>query len=237
MDTGYDVQQPFGASSSRPAASTLVDGKFASDCVSSISKDYSTPRDVAHIPDTTGSMITAGNTEPRFIVSHHQLLCNAAEYNNGYVVETVSAGDCFFDAVRIGLYAIGIQRSVKQIREMVGIELQCNAAIYRQCFDVEVIAEHEQAETFDEFVDKTWHGSEWATELTVLAVARALGVIIQVISTSGSTSTTFDQFYGSWTGSNDVIVTVLYNAEVGHYLGYSKRREQVNVEDNFMPYV
>jgi hypothetical protein len=50
-----------------------------------------------------------------------------AAANNARLVNTVGMGDCFFDAIRIGLSNIGIRRSIEELRQLAGIELQINA--------------------------------------------------------------------------------------------------------------
>jgi len=70
-------------------------------------------------------------------------------------------------------------------------------------------------QTYELFTNRTWHGHEWATELTVYAVARALGLVVRVMSSAGKG--TSEQYYGD---SSSTILTVMYNAAEGHYLGF-----------------
>ena len=102
-------------------------------------------------------------------------------------------------------------------------ELVINAEQYRQLYTIEDNGLHEQAPTYDSFVQRTQDGFEWATELTVSAMARSLDVVIRVVSSATSNTgqtTAVVHDYGN-RDHTDRMITVAYNAAEAHYLGIS----------------
>jgi len=81
----------------------------------------------------------------RAVTTHYQLIRDAAAHIGGRVVETVSAGDCFFHAISIALSDIGVKRTVAEVRQLIGIKLQFQAEEYREMFVLEVGGERQQA--------------------------------------------------------------------------------------------
>lgn len=153
--------------------------------------------------------------------SHAQCLQQWAASNNARLIETVGGGDCFFHAVQIGMSALGESHTIARLREAAATELATGAGDYRDLYRVEDYAV--QMPTFDLFVQSTWDGTEWATELTVSALACALGVVIRVVSSgtdnNGRPTASFLPYYNPAALDTGRIVTVAYNADEGHYLG------------------
>ena len=154
--------------------------------------------------------------------SHEQYLRNVAMANGLEYLVTIGGGNCFFDAVHLALLHHGMQRTVQELREVAAIELEINRHIYEALYQVEDHGQHEQATTYESFIDRTRRGSEWATELTVCAMARGLDMVIRVVSTVGSNVghlTAFAKDYDDGVVHRDRVVTVGYNAAEGHYIG------------------
>ena len=151
--------------------------------------------------------------------SHAQYLTNVAVTNRLQLIPTVGGGNCFFDAVHFGLMQHGLQRTVQELRELAAIELSINRHIYAPVYHVE---DDVQAATYDSFIERTRRSTEWATELTVCAMARGLGMVIRVVSTAGTSRgqpTAFVKDYDDGVPPHAAVVTVGYNAAEGHYVG------------------
>jgi hypothetical protein len=157
--------------------------------------------------------------------SHHAYLVNIATANGVQLLETVGGGDCFFDAIRQGLVQWGMHRTIRQLRLAAATELQINASQYRPLYTLEDGGQHEQAITYEKFVDRTRDQTEWATYMTVSAMAKALDVVIRVVSTTEETNselTAWQQDFADGVTNQNRLIVVGYNTQVAHYVGFSK---------------
>jgi len=114
----------------------------------------------------------------------------------------------------------GLQRTIIELRCAAVAELRMNEAEYRRLYVIEDNGQEEQAATFDSFLLRTEEGNEWATELTVAAMARSLDVCIQVVSSGDAhrqpTATVVN--YVDGVIHPERMITVAYNSFEGHYL-------------------
>jgi hypothetical protein len=153
-------------------------------------------------------------------LSHHEYLVNVARVNGLTFTETVGGGDCLFDAVRYGLVDFGVSRTITELRLAASLELDINAPHYRPLYVVDDHGQNVQARTYEEFVRRTRDGAEWATNMTVAAMAKALDVVIRVISTdrnSAGETTAWVQNFGDGVTRKDMIITVGFNKQSAHY--------------------
>jgi len=140
------------------------------------------------------------------------------------------AATCF-DAVRQCIAQLGVVRTIRELRLAAGLELNLNSELYRPLYAVEnEYGQNIQACTYDEFVRKTRDEKEWATQMTVAALAKALDVVIRVISTDTDRSgcnTAFSQDYCDGVNCIDKSVIVGFNKESSHYIGFLNRSTAV----------
>jgi hypothetical protein len=154
-------------------------------------------------------------------ISHHDCLSNIARLNGVQLVETVGGGDCFFDAIRHGLLDYDIERTVSELRLAAAMQLQMNADSYRPLYALEDYGLHQQAATFELFVDRTLNGTEWATQLTVAAMAAALNSRIHVVSTTtdaNGRATAWEQDFADEVTDPGRMLVVGYNRQTAHYV-------------------
>ena len=106
------------------------------------------------------------------------------------------------------------------LRRAAVAELIINASDYRPLYAIDDNGQQQQAPTFDLFVVRTEEGTEWATELTITAMARSLDLAIQVVSSgvSNGQPTATLVTYVAGVNHPDKIITVAYNSAEGHYL-------------------
>jgi len=157
--------------------------------------------------------------------SHTEFLERVASQLSGHLVKTLAQGDCFFDAVRIGLAQapINLPRTIAELRLLAGIELERNAAGYRPLYFTEDHGRGDQAVTYDLYVHRIRYERELATDITIGAMVHGLDRPIRVLMSSndefGRPQCTVKRF---WKGvTRDVPdITVAYNAAEGHYLGF-----------------
>ena len=170
---------------------------------------------------TLPAWIIDGGTIP--VNNHHDCLRLLGLNNGMEIVNTISGGSCFFDAVRQCALQFGLVRSVEQLRVAAALELQRHSQQYRPLYVVEDHGQFVQAPTYDLFVDRTANGVEWATAMTVAAMAVAIGIPIKVISTATNangliTAYQIDNAEGV-NYANEMIV-VGYNSATAHYVGF-----------------
>jgi len=153
--------------------------------------------------------------------SHFEFLKKVASLYGGDIQETVGGGQCFFDAVRIGLVQLGMSRSIDELRELAGIELTRNASYYERMYHLEG---NDQAKTYDAYVDGIWRGREWATEVTICAMAQGLDTPIRVFSSGtdvrGRPMCRVSQYSEGVSGNRAGEITVVLNSVEGHYMGF-----------------
>ena len=170
---------------------------------------------------TLPAWIIDGGTIP--VNNHHDCLRHVAMNNGMEIVNTISGGSCFFDAVRQGALQFGFVRSVEELRVAAALELKIHSQQYRPLYIVEDHGQFVQAPTYDLFVDRTENGGEWATAMTVAAMAVAIGIPIKVISTATNASGLITAYQIDNTEgvnySNEMIV-VGYNSATAHYVGF-----------------
>ena len=135
---------------------------------------------------TLPAWIIDGGTIP--VNNHHDCLRVLGLTNGMEIVNTISGGSCFFDAVRQCALQFGFVRSVEELRVAAALELKIHSQQYRPLYIVEDHGQFVQAPTYDLFVDRTENGAEWATAMTVAAMAVAIGIPIKVISTATNAS-------------------------------------------------
>ena len=144
--------------------------------------------------------------------------------NNGMeIVNTISGGSCFFDAVRQCALQFGFVRSVEELRVAAALELQIHSQQYRPLYIVEDHGQFVQAPTYDLFVDRTANGVEWATAMTVAAMAVAIGIPIKVISTATNASgliTAYQIDNAEGVNYANEMIVVGYNSATAHYVGF-----------------
>jgi len=99
--------------------------------------------------------------------SHNEFLEKVAALYDGQMIPTETNGNCFFDAVHIGLQNHGVYRSIHSLRELAGKLLKSNAITYEPMYRGSADA---AAPPYAEYVNNIWHGSEWATEVTIHAM-------------------------------------------------------------------
>jgi OTU-like cysteine protease len=154
--------------------------------------------------------------------SHTECLRRWAERNNAQLLDTIGGGDCFFHAIQIGLAQLGIKRTIAELREAAATEMTMNATAYRPLYYTEDNLLREQASTFEQFVQRNFDGSEWATEITVSAMARSLDVVVRVVSSgtdeNGYPTAAVLPDYNGGIVDNRRVITVAYNAAESHYL-------------------
>jgi acyl transferase domain-containing protein len=164
--------------------------------------------------------------------SHHEYLLNVAHVKGMRHGETLGGGDCFFDAVRQGLLDLCLSRTVTELRLAACLELQLNAQEYRSLYMVDDGGQHVQAATYDEFVRRTRDGGEWATQMTVAAMAKALNVVIQVVSTdtnsAGGITAWMHTFSDGVTSHDGKVIVVGYNKQTAHYTAFTSARSVQN---------
>ena len=115
--------------------------------------------------------------------NNHQIyLKNVAIRNGMEFLNTIGGGSCFFDAVRQCLIPYGMTRTIPQLRMAAALELEIHADDYRPLYALEDHGQGEQATTYEEFIRRTKYEMEWATAMTVAALARSLDVCIAVIA-------------------------------------------------------
>lgn len=157
-------------------------------------------------------------------VSHHDYLINVATVNRAQVVDTVGGGgNCFFDAVRLGVQQMGIIRTVSELRLAAAMELEINAELYRPLYSVEDISlgQGHQAATSEQFVRRTRDGCAWATSMTVASMAKSLNMVINVISTTSDSTGRLSAWVNSFSDGvthADRCIIVGYNRETAHYV-------------------
>jgi hypothetical protein len=157
---------------------------------------------------------------PRPTRSHAEYLQYISMLNGLTYVNTVGGGNCFFDAIRFGLRQYDLERSIVELRELAATELLINRHLYEPLYSVED-DDQRQAPTYALFVERTLAGSEWATELTVSAMARGLNMVVRVISTGHGFDGRPDGFskrYEDGVTQNDRILTVGYKTDEAHYV-------------------
>ena len=135
---------PFGEAS---------DLSFGEEPLSTGNQDSDGTNRASHLPvwltDSTGAALT-----------HNECLHNVARLNNLCIVPTAGSGDCFFLAVQHGLQQLGLSRTVKELRFLVGLELTINAQLYRHRYNIDDYGQRMQAPTYELFIQRTQHGSE-----------------------------------------------------------------------------
>jgi hypothetical protein len=153
--------------------------------------------------------------------SHAEYLRNVAVANNVQLRQTLGGGDCFFHAVQMALHDCGIDRTVRELRQLAAIEMRINAQLYRPLYRRE---DFQQAATYERFVAMTDEANEWATEVTVAAMARGLDFGIRVVSTTNGSDgqpTAFVKDYTDGVSAVHRMLIVGYNVAEGHYVGFS----------------
>ena len=150
--------------------------------------------------------------------SDREHLFNIAYQNNLTVKSTVGGGNCFYHAVQQALAVMHRVETVNSLRTLVGNELKVNHLKYRPLY----IADDDGANNYDTFIAITSHGNEWATELTICALARVLNVAISVLSTSIDNSgypTAFERLYDDDVCDKNALIRVGYISSERHYVG------------------
>lgn len=116
------------------------------------------------------------------------------------------------------------------LRAMTADQLQLHAASYRQLY---VATDDEQAPTFDLFVQRTRDSNEWATQLSIAALARGLRRVIRVVATGvdrGGQLTVHvaDYSEGIPPPVPDSVIVVGFNQVQQHYVGLGTMRRSVD---------
>lgn len=135
-------------------------------------------------------------------------------------METIGGGNYFFHAIQLGLSQYSIVRTIQELRLLVATEMQINDCVYRPLYYIE---DQQQALTYDMCFERTCIDTEWATELTVSAMARGLDMIIRVIVSGTSADgrpTVLVKNYTDGVLHFDRIITVGFNAAEQHYIAF-----------------
>ena len=170
---------------------------------------------------TLPAWIIDGGTIP--VNNHHDCLRHVGMNNGMEIVNTISGGSCFFDAVRQCGLQFGFVRSVEELRVAAALELKIHSQQYRPLYIVEDHGQFVQAPTYDLFVDRTENGVEWATAMTVAAMAVAIGIPIKVISTATNASgliTAYQIDNAEGVNYANEMIVVGYNSATAHYVGF-----------------
>ena len=149
--------------------------------------------------------------------SDREHLYNIAHQNNLTVKSTVGGGNCFYHAVQQALVDLHKVETISSLRTLVANELKINHLIYRHLY----IVDDDGANNYDTFVANTTLGNEWATELTISALARALNVAISVLSTSVDNNghvTAFECLYDDDVSNTNDSIRVGYISSERHYV-------------------
>lgn len=88
---------------------------------------------------------------------------------------------------------------------------------------VEDNGQHQQAPTYELFVDRTERGREWATEMSVAGLAQGMDIVIRVVRTmtdDDGNVTAQAELYDEGVLRRDSILTVGFNSATGHYVGF-----------------
>ena len=179
------------------------------------------------------------NLRPNWIIkncgfarNHHSYLENVARINGMVVVENSGGGDCFFDAVRHGLLKYRIIRNVTELRLAASVELEIHAEHYRPLYTIEDNGQFEQARTYDQFIQRTRDGYEWATQMTISAMATALQLTIRIISTAT------DENQQPTANQIDIepdvsrcgeFIVIGFDSVSAHYVGFQPERVNLNI--------
>lgn len=153
--------------------------------------------------------------------SHVEYLQCISTLNRLTYVNTVGGGNCFFDAIRLALRQYDIDRSIAELRVLAATELLINRHLYEPLYVVEDDDQRQRAPTYALFVERTLAGHEWATELTVSAMARGLNVVVRVISTGDGFDgrpNCFAKLYEDGVTQHNRLLTVGFNAAEAHYI-------------------
>ena len=170
---------------------------------------------------TLPAWIIDGGTIP--VNNHHDCLRVLGPNNGMEIVNTISGGSCFFDAVRQCALQFGFVRSVEELRVAAALELKIHSQQYRPLYIVEDHGQFVQAPTYDLFVDRTENGVEWATAMTVAAMAVAIGIPIKVISTATNASgliTAYQIDNAEGVNYSNEMIVVGYNSATALYVGF-----------------
>ena len=155
--------------------------------------------------------------------SHADYLERVAAANHQCVLVTESFGNCFYDAIRQELADRGNIVTIPELRLIAAARLRANQPEWEERYVVEDNGQHEQAPTYDLFVDRTERGREWATEMSVAALAEGMDIVIRVIRTmtdDDGSVTAQAQLYDEGVVRRQSILTVGFNSAEGHYIGF-----------------
>ena len=155
--------------------------------------------------------------------NHHNYLKNVAIRNGMEFLNTVGGGSCFFDAVRQCLLPYGMDRTIPQLRMAAALELEIHADDFRPLYALEDHGQGEQATTYEEFIRRTKYEMEWATAMTVAALARSLDVCIAVIATNTKPNGEVTAYQVNNTDgvvARDKVIFVGYDSQAAHYVGF-----------------
>ena len=171
-------------------------------------------------------------------LNHHQYLNNVALRNGMVLVETIGGGSCFFDAVRQGLFQFDIIRTIPQLRFAAALELQINSEHYRPLYALEDHGQNEQAKSFEQFIEQTRDGFEWANAMTVAAMAKSLDVVIKVISTSTNHQghvTAYQVDNSDGVRALDRMIVVGFDSVSAHYVGFRSPAFNMSCQPDLSP--
>ena len=167
--------------------------------------------------------------------SHADYLRNIARVNGLTLYDTITGGECFYDAVSRSLREIGINRSIADLRTITASQLELQANVFRPLYfvvheedqqDQQDQQMHRQAATFDLFVERTRHGKEWATDMCYPALALGLDMTLRVVATTianddgNITAHYLDYNEGVQVTDAASVVVVGCNTAEGHYIGF-----------------
>lgn len=184
------------------------------------------PSKKAAVPDVhRGPWKVFQTTDVGPVTSHFELLSKVASQLGGQLQQTVGAGHCFFDAVRIGLLQHGVDSDIPGLRRLAGAELRIHFADYGELYEAMSRESPEQSATYSEYVQNIEDGCEWATELTVCAMVHGLDRPIRVIKSVTDPRTgqmmCFQRIYEDGVTQNaGSEITVFLNSAEAHYLGW-----------------
>jgi len=153
--------------------------------------------------------------------NHNEFLEKVAALYDGQMITTQTNGDCFFDAVQIGLRHLGVEHSISALRQLAGKFLKSNAKDYEPMYKGSADA---AAVPYAEYVKNIQHRHEWATEVTIHAMVEGLNRPIRVMSSGtddlGKPMCWVKQYHENISKTAGREITVMFNAVQAHYLGF-----------------
>ena len=111
---------------------------------------------------------------------------------------------------------------MRELRLAAALELNLKLELYKYVYLTENEAgQHHQSATYEEFVRQIREGLEWATQITVAAMAKSLDLVIRLVSTTDNSvnKRVFVQNYSDGVHSVNKSKEIGFNRMTAHYVG------------------